>query len=226
MSIMKRVRDLTIATLNERLERAEDPVRLIDSYLAEQREQIRQAEALYRQVAAHAEAMRRQYTSAEQLKEKREQQAMLALKAGEEHVARLALQEKAVQEEKSAKYKVLYEQSRNSMLELEEQLEQWKADYREAAEKRQYYAARMESVRLQQKLNEQFGGTGAYSVPRMFQRLEDRVSDLELEARALRDVRRTGYETFGGAASGLQQTLEAELQRFKNKLEQEGWLHR
>ncbi len=39
MGIAKRVRDITVATLNDKLERAEDPVKVIDQYLAEQKEQ-------------------------------------------------------------------------------------------------------------------------------------------------------------------------------------------
>ena len=49
MSLFRRMRDITVATLNEHLERSEDPVRLIDQYLAAQREQLQQSERLYQQ---------------------------------------------------------------------------------------------------------------------------------------------------------------------------------
>ena len=151
MSLFRRMRDITVATLNEHLERSEDPVRLIDQYLAAQREQLQQSERLYQQCVSHAASLRQQYLTALETKEKREHQALLALKAGEEHMARIVLQEKLQAEEKSEQYHELYEQAKQSILDLDEELQQLKADYKEVADKRSYYLARMESARLQQR---------------------------------------------------------------------------
>lgn len=227
MSIARRVRDMTVATINDKLEQAEDPVRMIDRFLHDQREQIAQTERLYAQCMSHAQSLRQQYLSAEQYKEKREQQAITALKAGEDEVARLALQEKLLHEEKSAQYRELYEQSKQSIIELEDQLRQLKSDFDEVAAKRQYYMARMETVRLQQRMNEHLSmtNTGRHN-PRMFGRLEERVSDMEAEARSLRDVRMFGREALYHAGSTIQQALDTELGKLRRKLEQEGWTGR
>lgn len=218
MSIFRRVRDITVASLNEQLERAEDPVRFIDQYLVSQREQIQQSERLYQQCVSHAASLRAQYLSALETKEKREHQAMLALKAGEEHMARIVLQEKLQAEEKSAQYHELYEQAKQSILELDEELQQLKSDYKEVADKRSYYLARMESARLQQRLHARSSVTQD-GTPRMFGRLEERVSDMELHARTLRDVRRMGREGFYG---GGNPAVDAEMEALRNRLKQEG----
>ncbi|MDU5950034.1 MAG: PspA/IM30 family protein, partial [Paenibacillus macerans] len=47
MSVFRRVRDITVATLNERLEQSQDPVRLIDQFLIETRQEIAEAEKLH-----------------------------------------------------------------------------------------------------------------------------------------------------------------------------------
>ncbi|RTE06222.1 PspA/IM30 family protein [Paenibacillus whitsoniae] len=218
MSIFRRVRDITVASLNEQLERAEDPVRFIDQYLVSQREQIQQSERLYQQCVSHAASLRAQYLSALETKEKREHQAMLALKAGEEHMARIVLQEKLQAEEKSAQYHELYEQAKQSILELDEELQQLKSDYKEVADKRSYYLARMESARLQQRLHAR-SSVMQDGTPRMFGRLEERVSDMELHARTLRDVRRMGREGFYG---GGNPAVDAEMEALRNRLKQEG----
>ncbi|MDF2659710.1 MAG: phage-shock protein [Paenibacillus sp.] len=223
MSLMRRMRDITVATLNERLEQAEDPVKLIDQYLTAQKEQIMQSEKVHRQLMAHAGSLRQQAMSAEQLRDKREQQAMIALKAGEDHVAKMALQEKILQEEKYEQFKELYEQSKLSIVELEEQLDQLKRDFDEVLSKRQYYMARLESIRLQRHMNESLRGGYPGISGRTFHRLEERISDLELETKSLRDVRQLGRE-MAHAGSQMQQALERELSQLKNKLEKEGWL--
>jgi phage shock protein A len=227
MSLGKRFRDITVATFNEMLENSEDPVRLIDKYLGSQADQIRESERLLQQCLSHAAGLRQQYMSASQLKERREQQALIALKAGEDEVARIALQEKLQQEERSIQYKTLYEQSKLGIVELEEQLKQLKADFDEVASKRSYYIARLESVRLQQRMNERLrgmgGGLGAEQ-PRMFDRLEERVSDMEMTARTLREVRTHGREVMQAVGTAASQVLDQEMAKLKVKLQQEGWM--
>jgi phage shock protein A len=222
MSLLRRMRDMTVATFNEKLERSEDPVRMIDQYLASQREQIQQAEKLHQQCVQHAHSLRAQYVGAEQWRDKREQQAMLALKAGEENTARLALQDKMVHEQKCEQYRELYEQSKLALVELEDQLHALKSDYTEIAAKRSYYQARLESVRLQRRMNEHMSEMGRSSTPRMFNRLEEKVSDLEFETRSLRDVRRLSKEVLYQAGSAVQQVLEQELNNLRKKLAMEG----
>ncbi|WP_127533375.1 PspA/IM30 family protein [Paenibacillus kobensis] len=222
MSIMRRVRDITVATLNERLESAEDPVKMIDQFLWSTREEIIQCEKLYQQYAGHNNHLKAQWLQAEQTKEKREQQAMTALKAGEENLARIALLEKQSAEERSVQYRELYEQSNQNVLDLEEQLRELRNEYQSVYDKREYYAARMESLRLQQRMNARYGAQGQEPVS-MFRRLEDRINDMELEAKSLRDLRRIGTEFLTETGQRVQSVVERELEQLKRKLEKEGW---
>ncbi|WP_274649159.1 PspA/IM30 family protein [Paenibacillus humicola] len=229
MSIMRRVRDITVATLNERLEKAEDPVKLIDQFLWSTREEIIQAERLYQQYMSHGSHLKAQWLQAEQLKEKREQQAMTALRAGEENVARIALHEKAASEERAVQYRELYEQTLQNVSELEDQLRELRSEYQTVYDKREYYAARMESLRLQQRMNARYVGSGVHGVQAgqqpegMFRRLEDRISNLEHEAKSLREIRRAGQEFITQAGSTVQSVIEREMEQLKRKLQQEGW---
>ena len=226
MSLIKRVRDITVATLNERLEKAEDPVRLIDQFLWSTREEIIQAERLYQQYAGHGNHLRTQWLQAEQQKDKREQQAVTALKAGEEQVARMALQEKAAHDQRAVQYKELYEQSKQNIDELEDHLQELRGEYQAVYDKREYYSARMESLRLQQRMNARYNNQSPGGNPSgMFRRLDDRISDMELEAGSLRDLRRAGQQFMNQAnasMNSLQSTIEQELQQLKRKLEKEG----
>jgi phage shock protein A len=222
MSIMRRVRDITAATLNDMLEKTEDPVRMIDSYLAAQRDKIAQAEQLYRQCVRHAESMGRKFTEARELADRRGKQAELALKAGEEDLARLALQEKLASEETADRYKELYQEAQQTVRELEQQLRELRADYDEVLSKRQYYAAKMESIRLQQRMNERFGGAAHNTAAGAFRRWEEQISDLELETKALSDIRRMVTTTLYRAGTEVKDLLEVELKALKRKLEEEG----
>jgi len=219
MSVFRRIRDITVATLNEKLEQSQDPVRLIDQFLHSTRQDIVEAEKLQQQCQVHSRQLKQQVDQAENMRDKREEQALLALKAGEDHLAKLALQEKLIYEEKIEQYQGLLTSSLESLKEIDEQLGELRMEYQTVYSKRQYYVARVETLRLQQKMTARTGSYGGGpDVPKMFNRLEDRISDWELEARSLRDLRRMGQEYMDQAGESVSSVLEKELARLKQKL--------
>lgn len=223
MSVFRRVRDITAANLNERLEQSQDPVRLIDQFLATTRNDIVEAEKLVQQSAAHMRQLKQQVDHAEMMKNKREEQALLALKAGEDHLAKLALQEKIIYEEKLQQYSELLDTTKGSLADLESQLNELKMEYQTVYNKRQYYVARMETLRLQQRMNQRMENYGSVQdVPKMFNRLEDRISDWELETQSLRDLRRMGQQYLEQAGETVSSVLEKEMARLKQKLNNSG----
>ncbi|MET3212021.1 UNVERIFIED_CONTAM: phage shock protein A [Paenibacillus sp. PvR008] len=221
MSVFRRMRDITVATFNEHLEQSQDPIQLIDQFLYNTRKDIAEAEKLHQQYAVHTRQMKQQLDQAVSMQIKREEQALLALKADEEHVAKLALQEKMLYGEKEEQYRELWEQSRESLRELEQQLDTLKAEYQTVNSKRQYYAARVQTLRLQQQMNERAGTYGGRNVPRMFNRLEDQVADMEAETLSLRDLRQ-GEGGHTQDAQGGGSLLEQEWARLKSKLNNSG----
>ncbi|WP_211746585.1 PspA/IM30 family protein [Paenibacillus sp. Marseille-Q4541] len=221
MSVFRRMRDITAATINEHLEQSQDPVKMIDQFLMDTRNEIGEVEKLHQQYSRHTRQLKQQVDEASAMIAKREEQALLALKAEEDHLAKLALQEKMLYEEKYNQYIGLYEQSRDALLELEEQLDHLKTEYQTVYSKRQYYYARMQTIQLQQRMNERAGKFGGNQVPGMFGRLEDRVSDLEYEARSLRDLRR-GEQERSSLQHSVSDLLEKELAKLKKKLDNGG----
>ncbi|OUM84331.1 MAG: hypothetical protein BAA01_04650 [Bacillus thermozeamaize] len=222
MGVFRRMRDIGVATFHEMLEQTEDPIRLMDRYLAELREQIHKLERLYRQCQVHVQFLKRQLVYSEEMKQKREHQAYLAMKAGEEEMARLAIQEKVHYEEKSRDYRVLCEESEKSLLEMENQLLELRMEYQELLEHRGYFQARLETVRLQQQMNQWTGKMGLRPDRQMFRRIEERISDLELESKAWREVRQMTRSAPVAASSTALQAVEEEVNRLRQRLSQEG----
>lgn len=188
MSVVRRVRDITLATWNEMMEKSEDPIKVIEAYLVKQKQQIQQQQNLLQQTKSHAESIRYQYLHAAALAEKRSEQAKWAVKAGEDDVARMALQEQMQQQEKSERYRLLYEQIYPSVLELEQMLFQLQSEYQELLDQREYYVAKIRAAQLQRRWNEHTRRVSFDSNP--LRRLEDIVEDLEFETDAWRDLRR------------------------------------
>ncbi|EJW15056.1 PspA/family protein [Paenibacillus alvei DSM 29] len=122
-------------------------------------------------------------------------------------------------EDKVQQYSELYEKSKDAILELEEQLNMLKSEYQAVYDKRQYYIARMQTVRLQQQMNERFGQYGVGQVDSMFRRLEDRVSGMEWETQGIQDVRRMSGQTMGNINPERDMALKREMERLKQKLD-------
>ncbi|WP_411345253.1 PspA/IM30 family protein [Paenibacillus sp. WLX1005] len=219
MNMFKRIRDITVATLNEKLEQSQDPVRLIDQFLLDTRQEIAEAEQLHNSISHHTRQLNHHVEKASAMRQKREEQAMLALKAEEEELARMALQEKVMYEEKENQYHDLLDKNKEALNEIEYQLNTLKSEYQIVYSKREYYHARMETLRLQQQMNRRFGNGGG-NMP-SFNRLEDRISDWELEAKAVRDVRQMDSYPSGGSDPASAIALDAELERLRRKLDQQ-----
>lgn len=224
MGIFRRIRDISVATLNDRLEKAEDPVKLIDQFLWSTRDDIIQAERLQQQYLMHTNQLKAQWLQAEQNIDQKEKQAMIALKAGEENIARSLLTEKTMFVETANNYRELYEQSNNSLLELEAQLKELRTEYQMVYDKRAYYVARMESIRLQQRLNQRMSFNNGQQPGEVMRKMETRIQDMEYETQSLRQVRQSNG-VYGDSLQTNRRSAEVdlELQQLKEKLNKEGW---
>lgn len=224
MGIFRRIRDISVATLNDRLEKAEDPVKLIDQFLWSTRDDIIEAERLQQQYLTHTNQLKAQWLQAEQQIEQKEKQAMIALKAGEEMIARSLLTEKTMFVETANNYRELYEQSNASLLELEASLKELRTEYQVVYDKRSYYVARMESIRLQQRLNQRMSFNNGQQPGEVMRKMETRIQDMEYETQSLRQLRKENG-VYGEAIKTNRRSAEVdlELQQLKDKLNKEGW---
>lgn len=224
MGLVKRIRDITLATLNEKLENTEDPVRLIDQFLWSTRDEIVQLEKLHQQYYHHVQQLRTQWLQYTEQVDKKEHQALIALKAGEESIARQLLFEKNTLTDQLSSYRQLYEQANESLTDLEEQLTTLKQEYQIVYDKRQYYAARMETIRLQRRMNERMGFKGQEQTAKMMSRMDERINEFEVENQALRQVRsqNQGYNTNNYYASTKNLEVEQQLEEMKKRLNKEG----
>lgn len=224
MGLVKRIRDITLATLNEKLENTEDPVRLIDQFLWSTRDEIVELEKLHHQYFQHVQQLRTQWLQYTEQVDKKEHQALIALKAGEETIARQLLFEKNNLANQLCSYRELYEQANTTLTDLEEQLTALKQEYQIVYDKRQYYAARMETIRLQRRMNERMGFKGQEGTAKMMSRMDSRLSEYELENEALRQVRNQNQQYNGNSYYSTTKNFEVEqqLEEMKKRLNKEG----
>jgi phage shock protein A len=92
MSIFKRIRDISAAAINDMIDKAEDPVKMLNQYLRDMEDDISDAEISVAKQIAIEKKFKHQYEEAQEMVDKRGEQAVKAMESENEDLARRALQ--------------------------------------------------------------------------------------------------------------------------------------
>jgi phage shock protein A len=182
MGIIKRLRDLTVASVNDVIDSMEDPAVMLTQYMRDMESEIGRAEvAVARQVALEKK-FRQQWEEALRMVEKRERQVNLALSEGEDELARRALIDKKYFETRASENEALYQSAREAAGQMREKLAQLKDEFYKMRAKKYTLMSRAQVARTQKHLNHVINGIGCESATRGFARMEEKVMRMEAEA--------------------------------------------
>ncbi len=215
----KRVKTVVSSELNAMLDKAEDPVKMLDQFLRDMAEDIRDAEAAVAKQIANEKMLKRKAEDAQAMVEKRQDQAEKAVVAGEDELAKRALQEKKDYENQAALLQQSYEQAKADSEVLKEKLAEMKKEYQEMTLKKDSLKARAESAKTRTKINRTMSSIGGDDSKRGFERMEERVLRFEAEAETSEDLSiqsRTLDDEFKKLESDVDQEL-AELKKAMGK---------
>lgn len=221
MGIFKRLRDLTAASINDLLDKAEDPVKMLNQFLRDMEADIMDAEAAVAKQIAVEKKFQAQYEEAGEMVEKRQQQAEKALEQGNEDLARRALQDKKEHQTRYDEMKKQYEIAKENADRLRGQLSEMKDEFNKMKNKKDLLVARAEAAKAQKSINQAMSGFGMDNAARGFDRMSDKVAQLEAEAQASNELR-SKDRTLDDELAGLDKNdgVEDELAALKAKVAQ------
>jgi len=189
MGIFKRLRDLTAASINDLLDKAEDPVKMLSQFLRDMEQDILDAEGAVAKQIAVEKKFQQQYEEAGEMVEKRQQQAEKALEQGNEDLARRALQDKKEHQGRYDEMKAQYTIAKENADRLRKQLSEMKDEFNKMKNKKDLLIARAEAAKAQKTINQVMSGFGTDNASRGFERMSDKVNQLEAEAKASSELR-------------------------------------
>ncbi|GGE52104.1 phage shock protein A [Pullulanibacillus camelliae] len=220
--MFKRVKTIMSSELNALLDKAEDPVKMLDQFMRDMAEDIREAEAAVAKQMANEKMLHKKLNDANKLVEKRQSQAVKALEAGNEDLARRALEDKKLHESQAQTLEASWQRAKADAEELKVKLQEMKNEYQEMDLKREGLKARAETAKTKTKINRSLSSLGSDTSKQGFERMEEKVLRYEAEAETSEDLRssnRSLDDEF--EALETKSDVDVELEELKKKLGKE-----
>ena len=224
MGIFGRISDIFKANVNDALDKAEDPSKMIKMMVVEMQESIAKATSALATAMAQEKKLERSYKQHATASQNWEQKAMQALSAGNEDLARKALAKKADAEGQANQYKAMYESASGTTKKLKGQVDTLKAKLNEAKMKESTLLARRDAAEAQKKIAKQVGSFDSSSTFSKFDKFEEKILKAEAEADAFAELADGGTASLDDEFKQLEAnaSVDDDLAKLRAKLNQGG----
>ncbi len=218
MGFFDRLSRLLRANLNDLVSKAEDPVKILDQSVADMQSdlvKLRQA------VAIAIASQKRLSNQADQAKGQIDtwyERAELALKKGEEDLAKEALARRKTFQESSTSLANQLKAQEGQVEMLKRSLVALEGKIAEARTKKDMLKARAQAAQAQQQLQSAVGNIGTNSAMAAFERMEDKVQALEASSQASAELAGADLESQFAALEGSDD-VDDELSALRDRLQ-------
>lgn len=187
MGIFARITDIFKANINDLLDKAEDPEKMIKQMVIEMEESVNKTTLAVAQAIANEVSLQKKLEKARKDSAEWEQKAMQALTASRDDLAKAALERKALAERNQTDLLPLYEQAKSTTANLRAQLDKLKAKLDEARMRQSTLIARSQAAKAQKQIAQAMSGVGSDAFSK-FDKFEQKIEKLEAEAVAFEQL--------------------------------------
>lgn len=229
MGILDRIRTVLKANINALISKAEDPEKMLNQLVMDMNEQLLEAKKQVALSIADEKKLERQALENKAQAGEWERKAMLAVKAGKDDLAKEALVRKQEYDGYAASFQKEFESQHASVEQLKDALRQLQSKIEEAGRKKNLLIARAKRAEAQKQIQQTMGQLGANSSFDTFDRMTQKVDQIEAEAEAAKELSSvTSDEKLedkfkelesaeGGGADKLLEDLKAKMGQIENK---------
>jgi phage shock protein A len=211
MGIFSRLATLIKSNLNDLISKSEDPEKMLNQVVIDMANQLIEAK---KQVAVSIADEKRLAKQAEQEAANStewERRAMLAIKAGDDNLAKEALNRKKEHEQLATTYKDQWQKQKQAVDQLKTALRLLNNKIEEAKRKKNVLVARKKRAEAQKAIQETMSGLNNASAFDTFDRMATKIDQLEAEAEATTEIAEEySGDTLASQFGHLEQTVGAE----------------
>lgn len=206
MGIFSRLGTLLKSNLNDVISKAEDPGKMLNQIVLDMQNQLIEAKKQVAVSIADQKRLEKQRDEQGELSQEWERKAMLAVRSGDDNLAREALKRKAEHEGQYLEFTKQTDLQKVAVDKLKEQLRTLNEKIEEAKRKKNILIARQKRAEAQKMIQNTMSGLSDSSAFDTFDRMATKVDQIEAEAEASTEL---GNELTGDTLDKQFKALEA-----------------
>lgn len=217
MGLFDRISRVIRANVNDLVNKAEDPEKILEQAIIDMQEDLVQLRQAVASSIATQKRTEQEYNQAQSQANTWQQRAQLALQKGDETLAREALVRKKTQAEKATTMKTQLDQQSSQVETLKRNLIALESKISEAKTKKNMLKARAQAAKVNEQVQNTLGSLGTGSAMGAFDRMEEKVLQMEARSQAAAEIGGSSLEQqFALLESGSD--VEDELSAMKAQL--------
>ena len=194
MGIMDRLSRLIRANVNDMIDHAEDPEKMIDQILRDMQSGMTTARAQVASMIAQEKELEADLTETRSLSGEWERKARRAVEAGKDDLAREALRRKRDNDENARVYAQQLQVQESTVAKLKSQLRQLESKYQTTMSQRDSLVARQRRAKAQQQVAQTLTVFSPMDPSSELDRMEGRIRSSEAHAAALVELGDESYD--------------------------------
>lgn len=196
MAILDRISRLVRANVNDMLDQAEDPEKMIDQILRDMQSNITTARAQVASMIAQEKELEADVHESEELVREWEAKARRAVEAGKDELAREALRRKHDAQENLQLYREQHNTQEHTVDKLKSQLQQLESKYQTTLGQRDTLIARQRRAKAQQKVAERLvTSLSPLDASSELERMERKIRSNEAQAAATVEMDDSSFDS-------------------------------
>ena len=188
MGIFGRLASLIKSNLNDLISRTEDPEKMLNQVILEMNTQLGEAKKQVALSIADEKRLAKQFETEKATAEEWERKAMMAVRAGDDGLAKEALLRQREHESLSAEFERQWQKQKTAVEQLKTALKTLNNKIEEAKRKKNVLVARKKRAEAQKAIHETMQGLSNDSAFDTFNRMEEKIVQMEAEADAQTEV--------------------------------------
>ncbi len=188
MAIFSRIADIIKANINDLIDRAENPEKMVKQIIIEMEEQLEGATQALGQAMASEKQAARQLEQAKASSLDWEKKAKLALQNGNEELARRALESKVNVDKSVAQFQVTYDSIAQQTAQMRDNVQVMKSKLQEARSRQNLLIARSKMADAQKEIATTVSSTTTTSAFSKLDKMERKIEEKEAQAQAFTEI--------------------------------------
>jgi phage shock protein A len=219
MAIFERISDLVRANINDLIDKAENPEKMVKQIIIDMEDQLRKATQGLGTAMGSFNQVKKQLENAQEQSNTWQTKAKTCLEQGNEELAKKALENKVSQDKMVAQYQEMTTSMEAQVNEIKSQIDVLKQKLEEARSKQAMLVARSQMADAKSQMAKTLGNMDSKSAFAKMDKMEQKIAAKEAEADAFSDisgVQESENDPF--AQMDKENSINAELEKLKQEM--------